>query len=116
MSHRTRFVSAILTLLTVVSSFSMLLANDAVLSEDRDWSDATPTEIHQKMGADKARALSAAREARQFVPVGALANAANYDVKMYDINIRVNDTTEVLYGRVGFVVERNASGRDDRAI
>ncbi len=75
-----------------------IAADDAV-----DWDQAPPSVIHQKLWEGKV----ASRIEKNFVANYALNEAdvtqTNYDVLFYDIFIRVNDTTEILYGDVKFV-------------
>ena len=76
-----------------------------------DWETASPSDIHQHMGEGKARAFFDREFVRKIETQHALANTQdNYDVKYYDVFIRVNDTTEILYGHVGFLVEATTTG------
>ncbi len=71
-----------------------------------DWDKATPTQIHEKLWEGKARSILDQEFSSRLksAEVGA-STQTNYDVLFYDIDIRVNDTTEILYGVVKFVAE-----------
>lgn len=75
----------------------------------RNWDLATPVEIHQEMARQKARGFEARRQAELQAGLGALAQT-DYDVKFYDIFIRVNDTTQIIYGRVLMVADATTNG------
>ncbi|MEW6051406.1 MAG: M1 family aminopeptidase [Candidatus Zixiibacteriota bacterium] len=75
-----------------------------------DWSSATPAQLHQQMWEAKSRALLNKQYAEQAVQAVPASTQTNYDVKFHDIYIRVNDTTEILYGRVKFVAEAAQNG------
>ena len=76
----------------------------------------TPSDMHRTMGEMKASALDRSRRAQAAGALLPQADQTNYDVKWYDISIRVNDTTEVLYGTVTFVAEATVDGVEDIAI
>jgi aminopeptidase N len=72
----------------------------------------SPSEVHQYLAKHKALALEQARNMRAEVLAQPASQSTNYDVRSYDITIRVNDTTQVLWGVVTFVadaVEDNVS-------
>jgi aminopeptidase N len=66
----------------------------------------TTSEMHQYLGSLKAERLQQARDAlARTVGPAALVTLTNYDVQLYDIYIRVDDTADWLYGSVRFVAE-----------
>ncbi len=67
--------------------------------------------IHQKMAEGKMAAYLNKQRALALAAAEALENTqTNYDVLFYDIYIRVNDTTEIIYGKVTFVALAAQSG------
>ena len=63
------------------------------------------------MWEGKAKAFFDREFVRKVTSQQALANTQdNYDVKYYDVYIRVNDTTEIIYGGVGFLVAATMNG------
>ncbi|HVP06834.1 MAG TPA: M1 family aminopeptidase [Candidatus Acidoferrum sp.] len=100
----------ILTVTCLVSLTTTLVAAQAGDSQI-DWSTATPAQIHQHMWESKARSLSDKNLYRQLATAAPLVNTqTNYDVKFYDISIRVNDTTQILWGRIGMTAASTQSG------
>jgi len=96
--HRTLSLAAILATLSLSTPVGQ--AEPA----DTDWDSATPSEIHQRLWESKA----AARLDREFYRKLAAAAPAentqtNYDVLFYDVNLRVDDTTQNLFGVVKIV-------------
>ena len=65
--------------------------------------DLTPSEVHEILARGKAEALGRARSAQAAAMVAPPHDQTQYDVKFYDVAIRVNDTTQILYGTVKFV-------------
>jgi aminopeptidase N len=103
--------SVLLSLL--ICSFLFVTAGMAVAAsdDDIDWSKATPAQIHQKMWEGKSRAFADQQHAQQLLAQAPLVNTqTNYDMKFYDIYIRVNDTTKILYGRIGFLAAATQDG------
>ncbi len=91
----------VLTTLTAVLSFvSSVIAGDAI--PNTDWDRATAAQIHQQMWETKSRALIDKQAGPMALQQPAVSTQTNYDVKFYDIFIRINDTTNILYGHVGF--------------
>ncbi len=85
--------------------FLALFVPGGVFAEDADiiWPGPTPSEIHEELARGKAQALTDKRIARSLAASPGEANTqTNYDVRIYDIDIRVDDTTEILYGAVRF--------------
>lgn len=87
----------------------MIAAPPIVAADNRDWDKATPAEIHQEMSRQKARTYLSHREAQVPAGLGAMAQT-DYDARFYDIFIRVNDTTEIIYGRVLMVADATVDG------
>ena len=88
-----------------------LTASSVPALDSLDWRQSTPAEIHRKLGESKAMALEARRRraalaAEYLTPT----DQTNYDVTFYDIYLRVNDTTEILYGRVGMTARATQDG------
>ena len=72
----------------------------------------SPSEIHKQLAARKAESLL---RSRQMVALAAaeekdITAQTNYDVTFYDIWMRVNDTAEVLYGKVTFEAKAAENG------
>ncbi len=83
-------------------------------SENIDWDQATPSQIHQKLWEGKASSLLDRKFVRKMAAASPDENTqTNYDVLFYDINIRVNDTTEVIYGVVRMVAAAAVDGVTD---
>jgi aminopeptidase N len=90
-------------LLTVTSfiafAFSITAAQSVI--DDTDWNAATPAQIHQRMWEAKSKSLINKQYAREMAAQAPEAlSQTDFDIKFYDIYIRVNDTTQVLYGKV----------------
>jgi len=97
-----RFFKPILTLLLFVLLSSLSISAED--SQDIDWDKASPSVIHQKLWEGKAKSLLDKSLNRQIQAQAEVASTQqNDDVTFYDIFIRVNDTTEILYGVVKFV-------------
>jgi len=96
----------------LISLFVILLAELIGLGQARSatqMSDRTlgqkVREFHLAEAAGKARRLEQARELQTLVTPTAEDLQTGYDVKWYDIAIRVNDTTQRLYGAVTCLAE-----------
>lgn len=95
-----------LLLLTTFTS-PLIFAED----ENIDWDNAPPSVIHQKMWEGKAKSLLDKQVNRRLLALEATKDTQqNYDVLFYDVKIRVNDTTEILYGTVKFVALSTGAG------
>ncbi|MBK7141565.1 MAG: putative Ig domain-containing protein [bacterium] len=71
---------------------------------DTDWTNVPSSQIHQQMSLAKSRALLSERFATQRIATAPMANTqTNYDVGFYDVRMRINDTTEIIYGTVRIV-------------
>lgn len=71
-----------------------------------DWETASPDLIHQRLHDAKAAGRLDQKFAKTALDFDAQADAMdNYDVLFYDVQIRVNDTTEILWGRVTFQIQ-----------
>ena len=88
--------------LLVLLCFQITSASD---SQQDEWQNATPTEIHQRLWEAKSRALVDQRFAEESIGQAAVNNQTDYDVRFYDVSLRVNDTTEIIYGKVTFVID-----------
>jgi len=77
---------------------------------DIDGVQMNPSQLHEIMANRKAEALQRSRDAGRLTASAAANTQTNYDILSYDIFIRVNDTTEILYGSVGFVANAVESG------
>lgn len=85
--------------------------SDNIDNDVRDWTKATPSEIHQEMWNHRVKALEKYFEHQEAQKLEKVSfGQVNYDMKFYDINIRVDDTTEILYGVVKFVAEATENG------
>ena len=93
---------AVLLCSFMLVAVSASLASDAIVDE---WQDATPAEIHQRLWEAKSRALVDQRFAMESISQAAVNSQTDYDVRFYDVYLRVNDTTEIIYGKVTFVVD-----------
>ena len=104
------------TFLTVLF-FIFLLALNLTAEEDNqniDWDNASPSVIHQKLWEGKASSYMNKQLARTLAAQEPMVNTqTNYDVKFYDISIRVDDTAEILYGAVKFVALATEDGVTD---
>ena len=77
---------------------------------DVDAQSLSPSEVHQILGRQKAESLSRARRLTAMAEAESAEDQTDYDMKWYDITIRVNDTTEILYGTVTFLGESLVNG------
>lgn len=90
----------------VILLAAILFGASAAFGEMTDeWQNATPSEIHQQLWEAKARALGDKRFAETSISQAAVNNQTDYDVRFYDVYIRVNDTTEIIFGKVKFVID-----------
>jgi aminopeptidase N len=79
--------------------------------DDIDWDNAPPSQVHQRLADGKANNMAEKNIARSL----ALSqprdnNQPDYDVTMYDVAIRVNDTSEVIYGIVTMTAASTIDG------
>jgi len=100
------YVSLFTILLFVNLSSTAQEIDDAI-----DWDNASPSQIHQRMAEMKAAALADKMFVRGLAD-GAIAASTqtNYDVIFYDIDIRIDDTTETLFGVIKFVATAVGDG------
>jgi len=90
----------------VLVLLAALLPTVASATDDPvDWDTAPPSQIHQRLWESKVRAQTDREFFRGLASAEGASTQANYDVRFYDIFIRVNDTTEIIYGRVKFVAD-----------
>jgi len=72
----------------------------ALADQKFSWENSiSPSELHAMMAEKKAEALARSRYAQTVTAAEVLSTQTNYDVLYYDLYIRVNDTTQILYGR-----------------
>lgn len=103
MSKRPGLTAVILTSLLLFAVTAVGSPANRNNTAPPDPATMTPSEIHQYMGLQKALNLERARAMQQVaVSEGLAINKTDYDVTMYEISIRVNDTTEWLDGFVRF--------------
>lgn len=101
------------TLLLIATSLLSILIvpPPATADDDIDWETAPPSVIHQKLWEAKASAYMNKQLARKLASAGIAENTqTNYDIKYHDIYIRVDDTTEIIYGRVTFLAAAAEDG------
>ncbi len=104
-------ISSLSALLTLSLLLSNVTATAGSVDNGTDWDQATPAQIHQHMWEAKSRALLDKQYAQQTIQAEALANTqTNFDVKFHDIYLRVNDTTNIIWGRVKFVAVATQAG------
>ncbi len=78
---------------------------------ETDWDDVPASVIHQKLWEGKVSAALDKEFVRQLAARAPVENTqTNYDVLFYDVNIRVNDTTEIIYGIVKMVAAATIDG------
>ncbi len=98
-----RIVPSILLVLLLGFARVPVLGND---QPPIDWDEATPSQIHKHMAEQKAASLADKRLNRSMAAaVTAASNQTDYDVLFYDIDLRINDTTGMIYGGVRVVGE-----------
>ncbi|MEW5795686.1 MAG: M1 family aminopeptidase [Candidatus Zixiibacteriota bacterium] len=101
------FVTLLVISLVLFSPCSGLGAQD-ITTVNPDG--LTASELHRILGEAKAQALDRSRRMQQAAASLPQVPQTNYDVKWYDVSIRVNDTTEILYGNVTLVAAAAADG------
>lgn len=93
------FCSRHQTLAVLTAILLVFTANTiTVQAEDFSWQSFPPSELHKKLAADKATALDKTRKAMALSVDGAKSATTDYDIQYYDLYLRVNDTTQVVYG------------------
>ncbi|HOD66135.1 MAG TPA: M1 family aminopeptidase [candidate division Zixibacteria bacterium] len=98
--------SASVTRILAVLAALVLLATAAGFGDDdesRDWNTAPASEIHERLAAAKAGDLQRRTALKQLLGGSEATTQTNYDVTFYDVKLRINDTTEIVWGRVTFV-------------
>lgn len=101
------------TIFTVVFSlfFFTFPITAGISDEQIDWDNASPSQIHKKLCEAKASAYMDKQFARTLSAREGFENTqTNYDVLFYDIFIRVDDTTEIIYGAVKLVALTTEDG------
>lgn len=75
-------------------------------SDNYDWDNASPAQIHQKLWESKSQAMLGKQIIRQLASSDYTAAAqTSFDVLFYDIDIQVFEVSEILVGAVEFVAE-----------
>ena len=98
-----------LSLLLAVMLATIALSETTVLEDD--WESVPPWRVHQKLADDKATVMAAKDVVRRITASGTEAmNQTDYNVGFYDIFIRVNDTTEIIYGEVTMTAQPEVDG------
>ncbi|HPC12171.1 MAG TPA: hypothetical protein PK112_08750, partial [candidate division Zixibacteria bacterium] len=95
-----------MTRILAVLAALVLLATAAGFGDDdesRDWNTAPASEIHERLAAAKAGDLQRRTALKQLLGGSEATTQTNYDVTFYDVKLRINDTTEIVWGRVTFV-------------
>ncbi|MDH3890802.1 MAG: M1 family metallopeptidase [candidate division Zixibacteria bacterium] len=102
------------TLLSAITITAILCLTPVLCNaedSDIDWDKAPPSLIHQKLWEAKASSLLDRQFARKMSAASPDVNTqTNYDVLFYDVNIRINDTTEVVYGTVKMIAAAAIDG------
>ena len=88
--------------LTLAATFLVTAAATVAQSADNvNWDSAPAWQIHREMAEAKSRVMFDRQYIDRIVSARAAVNTqTNYDVLFYDVFIRVNDTTQILYGVV----------------
>lgn len=101
-----RLVSPRLLLILTLFALTTATTANAESVSDTDWTNVPSSQIHEQMALAKSRALLGEQHALQRISAAPMANTqTNYDVGFYDITMRINDTTEIIYGKVRIVAK-----------
>lgn len=96
-----RTIAFLLTALLIGIGSTPVMADDQPMS---DWDEATASQIHQHLADQKAASLADKMASRRMAAAQKQAsNQTEYDVRFYDIDLRIDDTTEMIYGEVRVV-------------
>ena len=107
-SERFRHLAAVLAIGAMAIA---LTVSSAAQPPDSDSDLLDPSAMHRTMAESKAQALFDKRLTRKMATESLIDNTqTNYDVLFYDIAIRVDDTTEILYGNVEFTAQATEDG------
>jgi len=97
----TRLIGMSILSITVLFAFTFVVPGAKAEPADPDWDKAPPSLIHQRLWEAKASARLDKEFARKLAAAAPTENTqTNYDVLFYDVKLRVNDTTEILFGVV----------------
>ena len=101
--------------ITLTAALLLFVTTDTVLSQSSplltDSDNPNPREIHKFLSEGKSRAaVDRAFTDKLFQDKSRDNTQTNYDVKTYDIAIRVNDTIETIFGRIGFKADATVDG------
>ncbi len=69
-----------------------------------------PSAVHRQLSDAKSRSLSDRDFAQKSLPSQPATFQLEYDVRFYDISMRINDTNEIIYGRVGILAAATEDG------
>lgn len=91
--------------LSVVIAVAIIANTQFAIADDEPlWDSAPAWQIHREMSEAKSRALYDRQYVDRIVAASPAVNTqTNYDVEFYNIFIRVNDTTQIIYGAVKMV-------------
>lgn len=88
--HQTLAVITALLLITAASIFPQ--------TTDFSWQNTPPSEMHKKLAAEKALALDKTRKAMALAEPGLEAATTDYDIYYYDLNLLIDDVSELIFG------------------
>ena len=101
-----RLVSPRFLLLLTLFALTTAITASAESVSDTDWTNVPSSQIHQQMALAKSRALAGEKYAQQRIAASPMVNTqTNYDVGFYDVFMRINDTTQIIYGIVRMVAK-----------
>ena len=110
MTNKASYFTAALTAVLLISLFPAAAFSQADPAA-AEWENVPASEIHRQLGEAKAAALAGKEMARRMALQDVAADyQMNYDVLFYDVWLRVNDTTEILYGNVRTVAQATEDG------
>ena len=101
--RRITFLISIITFL-----FTPILSYAQELKLEKPLFFSSPTQMHKALGEAKARTLLKQRET--LLKLQAPTNQDDFDALYYSLNLRVNDTTKIIYGKVDMEAKSNVNG------
>ena len=106
--------SVLLLLCLLLPGYATVALGSDTSSSKVEWPAPGPVEAHRWLIEGKAQqAVDRSFADKLFSQTDGGRIQENYDVKIYDIAIRVNDTTEILYGSVQFVAHATEPGTSE---
>lgn len=93
---------------TIAFILTAILSSAQETKLEKPVSFSSPTEMHKALGEAKARTLLKEREA--LLKVKAPTNQDDFDALYYGLNLRINDTTKIVYGQVDMEAKSNIDG------